>query len=206
MARVNVIQKARKAQGKCTKCGTEIKVGDPYRFWKFRFGAPIPRCMKTECTPRPSDLTQSEFYIRLYEIQESLEVAMQDFNDNGELSDLSSSISSAADQVRELGEECQEKLDNMPEGLQAGDSGQLLENRAQECEGKADELEEAAGEIDNLELHTDVGTYIEDNGLEREEKETEEEYRLRAKDEMEDANDALREEAVGNLDTDLSIE
>src|SRR5580765_3070771 len=41
---------------KCTKCGVEIKPGDPYLYWEpyFRSSATVVRCMKTTCFPRPS--------------------------------------------------------------------------------------------------------------------------------------------------------
>jgi len=46
-----------------------IKVGDSYYWWKFRFGGKhISRYW-----PRPSQLTQSEFYSTLYGCQETIE-------------------------------------------------------------------------------------------------------------------------------------
>lgn len=38
MARVNVVKKAAKYQGKCEICGKEINAGDPYKWVKPRFG------------------------------------------------------------------------------------------------------------------------------------------------------------------------
>lgn len=46
-------------------------------------------------------------------------------------------LESLAEQVREFGEEQQGKFDNMPEGLQQGDTGQLLEERASNMEQAA---------------------------------------------------------------------
>ena len=206
MPRVMIVKKAQKNQGECGKCGAKIKKGDGYKWWKFRYGGRRVRCLKPECSPKPSDLTQSEFYGTLYAIQESVETALDDFRNGGEPGDLASALNDAASELRELGEECQGKLDNMPEGLQQGDTGQLLENRAQECEGKADELESAASEIESVELYDDLEKYLADNEMAREEKESDEDYNQRCQEEMDQANETAREEAVSNIEVDLSID
>jgi hypothetical protein len=41
----------------------------------------------------------------------------------------------------------EDKFNNMPDGLQQGDSGQLLEARSQSCQDFADELDAAISEI-----------------------------------------------------------
>lgn len=60
-------------------------------------------------------------------------------------------ISAAAEAIREAGQEAQESFDNMPEGLQQGDTGQMLENRVSEAERVADELDSLADELESLE-------------------------------------------------------
>jgi hypothetical protein len=52
--------------------------------------------------------------------------------------------------MTDLGEQAQESFDNMPEGLQQGDTGQMLENRAQACHDAAATLEALADEFDAL--------------------------------------------------------
>ena len=156
--------------------------------------------------PENSDLTQSEFYGTLYGIQESVEKGLNDFRNGGEPVDLASALNDAAQELRDLGEECQGKLDNMPEGLQQGDTGQLLENRAQECESKADELESAASEIESVELYDDLEKYLADNEIAREEKESEEAYKMRCREEFDQANDTARDEAASNAEVDLNID
>jgi hypothetical protein len=106
-----------------------------------------------------------------------LQGALDDFREGGEASDLSSELTDIAGDIRTLGEECQEKHDNMPEGLQQGDTGQLLETRAQECEGKAEELESAARALDSFEEPED-----------------------------EDDKEQAREDAASEADIDLSID
>ena len=206
MPRVTTVKKAQKAQGECGKCNAKIKEGDGYKWWKFRFGGRRVRCLKSECAPKPSDLTQSEFYGTLYDIQDSVETALDEFRNGGEPGDLASALNDAAGQLRDLGEECQGKLDNMPEGLQQGDTGQLLENRAQECESKADELESAAGEVESIELYDDPVKYLADNEVAREEKESDEDYNKRVQKEMDEANETARDEAASNAEVDLSID
>ena len=206
MPRVIIVKKAQKAQGECGRCNAKIEKGNGYKWWKFRYGARRIRCLKPECSPKPSDLTQSEFYGTLYGIQESVETALDDFRNGGEPVDLASALNDAAAELRELGEECQSKLDNMPEGLQQGDTGQLLENRVQECESKADELESAASEIELVELYDGLEKYLADNEIAREEKESEEAYKMRCQEEFDRANETARDEAASNAEVDLSID
>lgn len=206
MPRVTTVNKARVDQGACGKCSTPIKVGSPYRWWKFRYGGRRVRCMNPACAPRPSDLTQSEFLGTLYDIEETVSTAVAELRDGGEPSDCAQALRDAAEELRNLGTDCQDKLDNMPESLQQGDTGQLLENRAQECESKADELDSAADEIDSVELETDVDRFIEREEFKREENETDEDFRKRAEAAMKEYNDNLRDEAAGNGEVDLSID
>jgi len=87
MARVKVVKKARKDQGKCGRCGEEIKAGMPYRHWSFRYGGTRKRCMKAECFPKMSDLTNNEKLATFYAAVESLESAR-----GGDKDDLASAI------------------------------------------------------------------------------------------------------------------
>lgn len=144
MAKVTLVAKARKSPGPCGKCGEKIKAGDAYRWWKFRFGGKHVRCVTMGCRPRPSDLTQSEFYGTLYSIQETIQDACTEARVSEDASALIEEARSQAEELRGLGSEQEDKLSNMPEGLQQGDTGQLLQTRAEECQSKADELEQAA--------------------------------------------------------------
>jgi hypothetical protein len=177
MARVTHVKKAQKAQGPCTKCRTEIKVGDPYCWWKFLRGPRYVRCAKAACSPKPSDLTRSEFYSTLYDLGDRLQSALDDFRTGGDASDLSSELNDIASDLRTLGEECRDKYSNMPEGLQQGDTGQLLETRADECDSKADELESAASTLDSFEEPED-----------------------------EDDKESARDDAATEADIDLSVD
>jgi hypothetical protein len=51
-------------------------------------------------------------------------------------------------ELRDLAEECQDNLDNMPEGLQQGDTGMMLQERIEACNNAADELEGIVSDYD----------------------------------------------------------
>lgn len=214
MPRVNRVNKARKSQGRCGNCPTLIKVGDPYVWYKFRFGGKYVRCAKTACYPKASDLTRSEFYSQLYGIQDAVSNAMANHDVD--------SLRSAADDLRTLGEECSEKRSNMPDQLQDSDTGSLLEERASECEDKASELESAADELEDLINPDDWETYARENGIERKKggesgesesseneesesddefTETEEEFEARVREAIEEENN----DEWNNREVDLNI-
>ena len=127
MATVHVVKAARKDYP-----NEGIKKGESYFWWEFRYGGKY----KSKTRPHASQLTQSEFLSQAYGINEELGVlTSEDFEG------IEDRISEITDRIRQLGEECQEKFDNMPEGLQQGDTGQTLENRVSSCEDWAGNLE-----------------------------------------------------------------
>ena len=138
MTRANFVKAARKDYP-----DHGIKKGDSYYWWKFRYGGK----WMSKTRPRPSQLTQSEFLVAVYGAQENVEDAVKDFNKDSDFDALASALEDAAATIREQGESCLEKKDNMPEGLQEGDTGQLLDERADQCESLADELEQAASDV-----------------------------------------------------------
>ncbi len=132
MARVITVKKARKdypAYG--------IKKGETYYHWSFKNGGKY----KSKSYPRRSQLTRSEFYGQLYDIEDAIGALSADES-------LADEVNSIASDLRSLGEECADRLSNMPDSLQYSSTGELLQERADECESKADELENIASEID----------------------------------------------------------
>jgi len=131
MPRVNAVNKCRKSPGVCGKCGVKIDVGQPYKYWAFmvggRGGPKHIRCGKPECAPKPADLTQSEFWSAVYSLQETA-------FDGKTPEDLES-------QRDEVAGEQEDKLSNMPDGLQQGASGELLQERADACREAQSNLE-----------------------------------------------------------------
>jgi hypothetical protein len=184
MPRVNSVDKCRKSPGQCFKCGTTIEAGQPYKFWAFmvggRGGPKIIRCGKPECHPKASDLTRSEFWGAIYRLQE------EGFS-GATLEDLQSERDDMAERVREVGNEQQDKLDNMPDGLRDGDTGNTLQERIDACE-------EIAGELEGVDIPDGVEW---DPDTDKQGDETDEECRARL---LSDKLDEVR----GELDSALS--
>lgn len=116
-----------------------IKKGDTYYYAKIRVGRGGIE-LRSTIPFRPSQLTRAPFRGGWLTMQEAWQGSDQDAD----------AIREAAEAIRELGNDAQGSFDNMPEGLQQGETGQKLENRASECERIADELDELAERWDGL--------------------------------------------------------
>lgn len=103
MPRINRVKKCRKAQGACGKCGVEIKAGDPYIHWAFRYGGRRVRCAKWECRPRRADLAQSKMGT-VYAAQD----AFSDGMTHTSADELKSAMETVEETVREVLEEYRE--------------------------------------------------------------------------------------------------
>jgi hypothetical protein len=123
MPRVNHVKKCRKSHGKCGRCGAKIKKGFAYIWWKFNYGAKYIRCDQPCCRPKPSELTRSEFWGRIRDLQE------EGFG-GATFEDLKDRVTEVIDELTVLSEDCEEKFENMPSSLQEGTTGQLLQERA----------------------------------------------------------------------------
>lgn len=136
MARATFVKSARVEVAE-ENCGIKggIKVGDSYYWWKFKRGG--KRWSATP--PKRSQLTQSNFYASVYDLEDDvISNASADDGLAGVRDDVTSTLQEIADQ-------CQESLDNMPEGLQQGSTGELLQERIYA-------MESAISEFDGLEL------------------------------------------------------
>lgn len=131
MARAMFVKAARKKIPE-NVCGIKggIKKGQSYYWWKFRRGGKH----WSLTSPRRSQLTASAFYATLYDIQDTL-AAVTD------KAELESARDEAAEALRELASEQEEKRSNMPEPLQEGPTGELLQERQSACEAAADALD-----------------------------------------------------------------
>jgi hypothetical protein len=127
MAKVHIVKRARKDIP-----GTNIKKGNLYYWWKFPYGSK----QISELPPRPSQLTQSEFMSTLLSCMESIEDL--DVNDWDEVQSTRESVVTELCQLRD---DTDDKLNNMPESLQQGPTGELLQNRIDEVGTLVDELE-----------------------------------------------------------------
>lgn len=162
-----------------------IKKGEPYYWWKFRYGG--KRFSKT--FPKPSQLTQSDYLSRVYEWQERAAPS--------EYSDLEPTIEELKGELEELRDECDEKFNNMPDALQQGDTGQLLESRR-------DSLDDAIGALENIHVEDEDTIKQESDDTEDNESESEEERAERHSDAIAEKLNEVWEavtEALGQIET-----
>lgn len=152
MPQVRHIKKARKSNRKFG-----IKKGKPYWTWGFRSGSGFVKKVSL-VPPKRSQLTQSEFWSTVYSIQEQVDdekvECPEDFNEL---------LGDVRGQLEELRDDTQSKLDNMPESLQNGSSGELLQERIDKLDevidGLPDELscEEMSDEDEDAREGADLG-------------------------------------------------
>lgn len=119
----------------CSKCGATIQKGKTYYRIEERFRAPRFRCKN--CRPERSELTNSEFYSWLYDLQDHLEERFDLSTPDGK-DDLISEVSSMRDEM-------ETRRDSMPEQLQEVGSGEILSSRIEA-------LETCESDLDNVEF------------------------------------------------------
>ncbi|UXO93787.1 hypothetical protein Pan1_72 [Pseudanabaena phage Pan1] len=135
-----------------------IKAGEMYYFCEMKTGPRSSKTMRSKTPFKRWELTTSEYLSTLWQIEDRItEFA-------GDYSDLEDIIA----ELEQLRDETQEKFDNMPEGLQQGDSGQTLEQRVSELDDLIttlqgiDEPEEPESDEDD----EDEGSGLEDDPFE----------------------------------------
>jgi hypothetical protein len=138
MASIERVKSCRKSPGKCNKCDREIKQGEPYKFWKItRFSSKSVRCV--DCPdPRPSQLTNSEFYGQLYGQQESIEDALK----SGEMDEIIGAVDCAIDDFDGMMSDLDDKISNLESSFPNGcPSLDTLQERRDALEPYKEELE-----------------------------------------------------------------
>lgn len=135
-----------------------IAKGDEYYYVKVKTGPRSSRVMRSKTPFKRSQLTQSDYLGQLYDWEDD-KAAISSMDD----------AQGFADTIRSLGEEQDEKFNNMPEGLQQGDSGQMLEARRDACEQAATEIEEIISEWESAkeDHESAVEEFDEDEWLDR---------------------------------------
>jgi DNA repair ATPase RecN len=146
MTRVNHVKKARKDQGTCRGCGTEIKTGDSYQWIQFRYGGRTVKC--SACRFRGSELTQSKLS-QVYAAQEAVGDALEAW-DGRELDDLKADCENALDDIREVAQEYQDAADAIREVADNSIADQN-EERAQELESWCDDIDSALSDLSEFE-------------------------------------------------------
>lgn len=126
MPKLHFVKKARKDN-------PVVKKGESYYWWQFAY------CSKSysKAQPRPSQLTRSEFYSQYFAIQERIADELPGLEEED---DFKAFIDDIVEEIQALEDDTQSKLDNMPEQLQYGDTGQLMQERVDRLIGWADEL------------------------------------------------------------------
>lgn len=132
MARLHFVKQARKDN-------QVVKKGESYFWWKFRFGGKH----YSKAKPKRSLLTESSFLGGVWDIEDTLTEAGAS---GAAFEDI---ISDATGEIECLGEEAQSALDNMPDSLQSGPTGELLQGRVDACEEWVSELEDIDLDIDD---------------------------------------------------------
>lgn len=153
MARVTTVNKARKDVGKCSRCYTEIKAGDSYRWAKpGRRGRKVFRCMAVTCRFRPSDLTTSDKLSRTYGAQECAEDDVDSWTGkDGSVDDVKQALDTCAEEVREVAEEYRESAQNIRENISESPTADECDEKAESLDDWAQELEDAAQELEDFE-------------------------------------------------------
>lgn len=136
MARVHFVKKARKKN-------PVAKKGESYYWWEPMVGGRGGTKRFSKTRPKPSQLTQSDFFSTLYSAQEAFEDSKP-----ATWSELQAAKETLISDLQNLSDETQDKLHNLPEQLQSGQPGELQQ-------GRIDALESYISEIDAVD--TDQG-------------------------------------------------
>lgn len=147
MAKAQFVKKARKD---IPSAG--IKAGESYYWWSFRFGG--KHYSKTP--PKPSQLTGSAFMSQFLSIQEQFQELEADES-------LEDNVQNLKDELESLKDETQGSLDNMPEGLQQGSTGELLQERIDAIDGWISDLDAIDFSFDDEERNEEAEADLSDD-------------------------------------------
>lgn len=130
MPTVTHVKRAQKDNAVCKK-------GESYYHWSFRYGGKH----MSLTYPRASQLTGSAFLSEMYSINEEFgDMVEEDYETTEDMQDV---LNDFVSRVEEQRDNSDESFNNMPEGLQEGETGQLLEARVEYCEEMVSEIEDA---------------------------------------------------------------
>ncbi len=108
-----------------------IKKGETYYKVSLKTGPRSSRTLKSKTPFKRHQLTSSDYLQRVYLLADETIPAISEPAD----------IQGIKDELDELKTELEEKLENMPEGLREGPTGQTLQERIDECESFTSELD-----------------------------------------------------------------
>jgi hypothetical protein len=130
MGKITKVQKSRK-EYTCGRCHKKIEVGQPYLRGDLNFSRPVIRCCK--CGLESWEVTTSDYQLSVGEIVFRWQ---RHYSPNEDGRD---SIVSDLESIRD---DLQDRLDNMPEGFQQGETGQLLQERIDCLDSAISDLED----------------------------------------------------------------
>lgn len=150
MARIERHKKSTRGKDlKCSKCGKEIAVGEEYLKATPYHSTPIIRCVK--CGLKSYETSGSQY---VQDIGSIVEDWQESFGTSDGVTD---EIISSLEEIRDY---TQESLDNMPEQLQEGDTGCMLQDRVDCIESAISDLEQISYEDLKEELRDEAVSNI----------------------------------------------
>jgi hypothetical protein len=122
----------------------DVVKGEMYYWWQAFRG---PKQMsKTE--PKPSQVASGKL-AEAYMVAERIEADTHSLDVPDDIADM---LDECASDIGDVADQYRESFENMPEGLQQGDTGQQLESNADELDAWKDQVESAAQDIRNLDI------------------------------------------------------
>lgn len=120
-----------------------VNKGQEYYAWSL-FGESKERISVT--CPNRNQLTNNEFKLGYYAVEDRIgDLFSQDFLE----SSIDDEVNEIVSDIESLKDNAQESLDNMPEQLQEGETGQMLQSRVES-------LEEWSSNIEAVDLSIDI--------------------------------------------------
>lgn len=155
MARLNISRFAAR-QGKtlaCEKCHRPIEKGEQYRWFTvgYRSRYKHVRCMRSECSPRQSEMTPSKMagvYAAIEGAEDALD-ALAAGDPEDDASSIREAVTGAAEGIEEVADEYREAADASPTGLVFGE----------DLNEKADEISDAASELESFDPSEDQADF-----------------------------------------------
>jgi DNA-directed RNA polymerase subunit RPC12/RpoP len=139
MARVNHVEKARKDQGECGRCGAKILAGMAYNWLQSFRGARKTRCV--ECAFRRSEMTESKLSAA-YSAGESIIDTVRAWA-TFDYEDVRDEMGSAVEDIRGVASDYEDSANSIRDTFPDSPL-------ADECEEKATALTEWADELDTI--------------------------------------------------------
>ncbi len=127
-----------------------IKKGESYYWWAFMQGGRGGPKIRSKTYPKQSQLTQSAFWSAVYSVGEDHDTIPSNVDD------MDAEIDAIKDDLQNILDETQEKYDNLPDGLQQGQSGEQLQ-------GRVDAIESAISDLDSVDCSFEKDEESEDS-------------------------------------------